>query len=126
MPVSARNGDQIQLLVENQGRSYKTLDSRSLFKGILGDVTYSGNVLTNWTMTGYPFESYGHIISLLSKIDNALNQKTNAEYLCGGPTVFHATFRIFSGTEIWDTYLNPSGWGKVCMKMTANNINKCK
>lgn len=87
-------------------------------KGILENVTiqqFNGTQreLSNWTITGYPLTNYGHFMELLDStkpsIDKIILQNGK---LLGGPAIFHVDFNIKSKT-IYDTYLDPSGWGKV-------------
>lgn len=106
----------LQILVENQGRINFILAND--FKGILGNVTLDDIELTDWTHIGYPLNDYNQI----EKVINAAYVSKQAarkdissmldSQLSKGPTIFHASFNI--STPLADTYLNPTGWEKVC------------
>lgn len=112
--LNASPGQRLQILVENQGRSYFTLTPSSNKKGILGGVTYGGATLVNWTMTSFPFEDFDKLVESGMEDVPETNSKTAADCLSAGPTFFVGTVYITEGKDIWDTYLDPSGWGKVC------------
>lgn len=81
----------------------------------MGAVTVNGIELFNWTMTGYPFEDYTKVREIIE--ENVMKDKKIVHHknlLKPGPTIFHGEFNI-SAEHIYDTYLNPSGWGKVKM-----------
>lgn len=115
IPISANFGSKLQILVESQGRI--NFNIANDFKGILGDVKLDGNALNDWTITGFPLDSYDQIYNLLEEgqLENGIRgEKTNKEFLLEGPTIFHAKFDISANQDdIMDTYLNPNGWGKV-------------
>lgn len=115
LPISANFGSKLQILVESQGRI--NFNIANDFKGILGDVKLGGSVLRDWTITGYPLDNYDQIANLLEEgpLANAIHRdKTKNGFLMDGPTVFRAKFDIaIDEDEIQDTYLNPTGWGKV-------------
>lgn len=87
-------------------------------KGILGNVTiqqFNGThrELTNWTITGYPLTNYRHFVELLDSIEPSTeNIVSKNGKLLRGPVIFYVDFNIKSGI-IYDTYLDPTGWGKV-------------
>lgn len=84
----------------------------------MGDVQLNGQTLANWTITGFPLDNYKRVHELVLDYGIADNEieyeKTNKEMLREGPTIFSVKFDIPLDTEeIFDTYLNPTGWGKV-------------
>jgi len=119
-------GNQLQILVENQGRiNYNVTDD---FKGILGSVTISQRSgvpleLTGWTMTGFPLTNYSHIESFLrdSNVESVFISKNGM--LTEGPIVFHAEFEVITD-EIYDTYLDVSGWGKGILYINGFNLGR--
>lgn len=68
--------------------------------------------LKNWTITGYPLTNYQHIREFILKTDSRGVSVSKTGQLVKGPVVFHAEFVIMNIT-IYDTYLDPTGWGKV-------------
>lgn len=121
--MNAGGGNKLQILVESQGRiNYNVMND---FKGILGLVTINGRPLVNWTMTGYPLESYNAIQRVIDLhiADPALQEMSdkapNRAFLKTGPTIFSGEFDITADIDILDTYLDPTGWGKV-------NIVQCR
>lgn len=120
IPLSAAySGKTIQILVENQGRiNYNVAND---FKG-LGDVLLNNQTLQNWTITGFPLEDVGEIEDLiLENFGNDVNghdqfgrsTKFSSDILNNGPIIYHTAFDI-NAAEIYDTYVDPTGWGKVC------------
>lgn len=68
--------------------------------------------LSNWQITGFPLENYEHIEEMLLNAETIeLNERG---LLLEGPAVMHACFDIPTDQDILDTYLDPTGWGKVC------------
>lgn len=111
--LSSGSGEDLQILVENQGRINYNIPND--FKGILGDVTIDGATIYNWTMTGFPLDNYENIQSLID-IQLFRNEEIKLPYkllLKSGPVIFYGTFEINSTQPIYDTYLDPTGWGKV-------------
>jgi beta-galactosidase len=114
IPLSLTLGDELQVLVENEGRiNYGTAND---FKGILGSVTYNSMILLNWTMTGYPLDDYKKIQDLVTGLkrkygNNQRSQVSIKSYLRSGATLFHSEFQL-KANEIGDTYLDPTSWGK--------------
>lgn len=63
-------------------------------------------------MTGYPLTNYDHIQNFLgdSNVESVHISKNGM--FTEGPIIFHAEFEVTT-EEIYDTYLDVSGWGKV-------------
>lgn len=125
MPLSLTLGDELQILVENEGRiNYGIAND---FKGIVGSVTYNSMILLNWTMTGYPLDNYEKIGDLITtlrkKYGNSQRSVSNKSYLRSGATVFHADF-ILKSSEIEDTYLDPTSWGKGVAFINGFNLGR--
>lgn len=63
-------------------------------------------------MTGFPLTNYAHIDNFLKDSNvESVRISTNG-MLSDGPIIFHAQFQV-TADEIYDTYLDVSGWGKV-------------
>lgn len=122
---AAYAGRTLQILVESQGRiNYNVMND---FKG-LGPIKINGQSLENWTITGFSLDDVSQIEDLIREsIGNDINDHSNrlssfsSEILNGGPIIYHATFDI-DRDEIYDTYINTSGWGKVCLRTTSTCI----
>lgn len=91
-----------------------------LLQGILGDVTvqtFNGTQqkVVNWTMTGYPLTKYDAEIldEVSTSIDEEEHSEASDDVLRGGPILYAGEFSIPAGQQINDTYVDPSGWGKV-------------
>ena len=67
LPLQVQPGQRLTIVVENQGRICfgKELADR---KGILGNVTLGGKVLTGWRMTGLPLDDGPAVSRYSSKI----------------------------------------------------------
>lgn len=112
LPYSMSYGQNLQILVENQGRiNYNIAND---FKGILDEVRVNDILISNWTITGYPFDEYSLISEIISEnIGQISNQSNTNPVLTSGPVFYGGSFVINSEADIQDTYLNTSGWGKV-------------
>lgn len=115
-------GRTLQILLENQGRiNYHIAND---FKGIMGDVLIDAVPLTNWTVTGLPLDDVNAIEKLVT--ENIAKDKVvelRNDILTGGPVIYHATFDI-DASELYDTYVNTAGWGKVCTSNRFFNRQK--
>lgn len=110
LPIHA--GSTLQILVENQGRiNFNIMED---FKGILGDVKLNNQILQNWTHTGFPLSNYTNIYNLTSNTETHKPVLVDRSgYLVEGPIIFYGQFNIDNNQTIYDTYLDPTGWGKV-------------
>lgn len=63
-------------------------------------------------MTGFPLTNCAHIDSFIkdANVENVYISKNGM--LSEGPVIFQAEFQV-TADEIFDTYLDVSGWGKV-------------
>lgn len=112
LPISAGFGRVLQILVENQGRNNFELQENE-FKGIVGDALLNEQALKNFNITGFPFESFiENLDELLVRVEQDPYVSRTSEYLINGPVIFAGTFDI-NEVNLYDTYIDPSGWGKV-------------
>lgn len=108
-------GGVLQILVENQGRI--NFEIANDFKGIIDDVLLNNKRVENWNITGFSFENESKLDDLIAADEqdpdvlNVIEHRTS-ERLHNGPVIFEGEFDI-KQDEIFDTYINPSGWGKV-------------
>lgn len=89
LPLTARAGQRLDLLVENTGRINFSIELRGERAGILGDVTLGGTALHGWQMislplSGPPGDGY-------------------SEQPCSGPCFYRGTFTVGAPA---DTFLN--------------------
>jgi hypothetical protein len=107
--------------VENEGRINFWIPKD--FKGLLGPVEFGGILLQNWTMTGFPFDSYSQIEKLIELYETGkLVLQKPGNFLKGGPTIFLEIFNLTTD-QIHDTFLDPTGWGKVSFLQQENTLN---
>lgn len=115
LPINAGAGKTLQILVENEGRiGYGRMND---YKGIVGDVLLNNQTVRNWTMTGFPFEDASRMQTLIQKfLQDRMNEvfpdRQLKSYINNGPVVFFGEF-LLSADTLYDTFLNPTGWGKV-------------
>lgn len=112
LPISLGVGKILQILVENQGRiNFKIADD---VKGIIGDVQLNNVTLNNWNNTGFPLDiNESQLDDLLEQhIDPSNSEVKTADILWNGPVIYHGSFNV-EQKNIFDTYINTSGWGKV-------------
>lgn len=118
IPLSQSYGKKLQILVENQGRISDV--SIADQKGILGNVTINGENLLNWNITGFSLENYKN----MEKITNYMIYYNITEKvdLKTGPTLFYGEI-IMQEKNLYDTYLETTGWGKVNFYLTELRTN---
>lgn len=125
LPISASYGKRVQIFVENQGRI--NFQENFDLKGILGNVTIQAfnepyfEELTDWTITGYPFDNYTKIEEFISSDGNRQATFKNG-WLRDGPAIFYGELNI-SGV-IADTWWNTSGWGKGVLFVNGFNLGR--
>ncbi|XP_017109202.2 beta-galactosidase [Drosophila bipectinata] len=133
LPISASAGRKLQIFVENQGRLNYGRQIND-FKGILRDVRLDKQVLTNWNMTQFPLESYDSLEQLISQshksprldVPHLLNSETHKlrTLLRTGPTIYYGQLDIQTKSDIADTYLDMSGWGKGIVFVNGENLGR--
>lgn len=120
MQIPLGYGYKLRILVENQGRMHNLIHNEN--KGLIGEVKFDYKQLTNWNSTGYPFNNYSNIKKLIKKFKTQLNFEPTLDK---GPVIFKAKFPL-TDDQLYDTYLDPTGWGKVSSLNTQLNINNIK
>lgn len=117
LSIGAGFGHVLQILVENQGRNNFDLQTNE-FKGIIDNALLNGEILENWNITGFPFESFelklNDLLAHVAEDEFVLTGIVNrtSENLINGPVIFEATFDL-NEVELYDTFIDTSGWGKV-------------
>lgn len=126
LPLSNGWGHKLQILVENQGRiNFNVADDT---KGILGTVSIQkldGEKLplTNWNSTAFPLDTM-NIEKLVEKYTSRNVMPLNSQsspILRNGPVVYHGEFTV---SDLGDTYLNPTGWGKGVAYVNGLNLGR--
>lgn len=116
LPITLGWGNELQIFVENQGRINYMVPKDN--KGLLGHVHYGDVHLENFTITGFPFDDYSQIRKLIKETNFRRAEKTFS--IDNGPVLLYAEFNL-NENDIFDTYLDPRGWGKVRIPL-MNNI----
>lgn len=128
LPVTINHGRVLQILVENQGRINYNIPND--FKGILGNIRLNDEILSNWTITGFPLDDYEKIETLLNeklqgkqKVRHTNRLQSNSRLIRSGPTIFYTEFEI-SLEHLLDSYLNVMGWGKGIAYLNGFNLGR--
>ncbi|CAG9096696.1 unnamed protein product [Plutella xylostella] len=112
IPLVVKNNTVLSLLVENQGR-INFGDKLHDKKGILSPVLLANKVLNGtWEVTGFPLENVdvtGH---------------DNPESTDRGPVLYEGAFTLPNNTQLLDTYVNPTGWGKGYIWINGHNLGR--
>jgi beta-galactosidase len=95
LPLTARAGQRLDLLVENTGRINFSIELRGERAGILGDVLLGGTALHGWQMISLPLSE--------PPADGYTAQP------CSGPCFYGGTFTVGAPA---DTFLNTERLGK--------------
>ena len=105
--VEAREGDVLNILVENMGRlNYG--GSMTDPKGLLGDVTLDGAVLGKWTMYRLGMKD--------------LHELSWGAASAGEGPAFYRAKKNIEGAE--DTFVNPKGWNKGHVYVNGFNLGR--
>ena len=110
--LSLKKHDVLDLLIENMGRvnfGAEIIDQR---KGIVGNVTVSGTVLSNWEL--YP-------LPLTSPPTASSGSATPAPSAGSGPVFYTGSFNV---DEVGDTYLELPGWTKGVVWVNGVNLGR--
>jgi len=99
----------LEIFVENMGRINFGPNLLKNKKGIIGEVSFAGNVLKSWTMYSLPF-------------DQVETSKIKGSKLSGNtPRLKLGTFDVVNPT---DTYLDFRKWGKGVLWVNGHNLGK--
>jgi beta-galactosidase len=104
----SQNENVIDILVENMGRINFGPDLLKNNKGITEKVTLNGQELLEWQMFSLPMKDMSNIV---------YNNKPVAD----APVIKRT---IFALTEVGDTYLDMSTWGKGCVWINGHNLGR--
>lgn len=129
IPLHMHNaGKKVQILVENQGRI--NFQDNFDFKGILGNVTIQifdepyYEEISDWTITGYPFEEYSQIESFIASETGSNYQLSKNGWLKEGPVLFHGTLTLDISEEIFDTWFDVKNWSKGSLFVNGFNLGR--
>ena len=109
LPASAST-DQLDVLVENMGRINFGPYLLKNKKGLTGVASFGGKELYNWQMYSLPFDTIQNI-PFIKENKSAANIPTLKK---GG----------FTLTEVADTYLDMSNWGKGVVWVNGHNLGR--
>ena len=111
MPISVYPGDKLLVIVENQGRICYGKNIND-FKGIVGNVTLNKKVVSDWTMTGYPFTEPDLLKSVMGDILFPLNETISLKGTQGSMSFWQGTFKLpCHESQPKDTFLYLGGKG---------------
>ncbi|XP_041366056.1 beta-galactosidase-like [Gigantopelta aegis] len=121
--VSVKPGDTLDILVENIGKVFYEPGLDPNQKGIISNVTIAGDTLINWEIFPLYLENITN-----SKISKISSQRQPYKRQNGGnwttPTFYTASFKLPSGAEPSDTFLDPRPWGKGHVFLNNFNLGK--
>ena len=107
LAVELAGGEALDILVENMGRinfGPQLVDDR---KGIVGQVTLGGALLTGWENYALPMASLGALRFSASGVE--------------GPAFRRGVFHLAS---VGDTFLDMRGWGKGYVWVNGHNLGR--
>ena len=135
LPVQVRPGQKLAILVENQGRICFGAELADR-KGILGNVTLGGKVITGWRMTTLPLDDGHQLFRYARKmLDSSNKDKLFKKHLRYTPfslrkknwvvclsfrgriteekmAFWHGEFKLGDSVEARDSFLALPGWQK--------------
>jgi hypothetical protein len=114
--VDLKEGDVLDILVENMGRVNYGPRIPDQKKGIVGNVTIGKSIIKGWEMYILPLESPSASSSMA-----ALNLPTTS-FSTSGPIFYAGTFDIQG--EILDTFLHLANWTKGVVWVNGENLGR--
>ncbi|GBN14717.1 Beta-galactosidase, partial [Araneus ventricosus] len=116
IPVQVLKGQDIEILVENQGRvAFGAIHDR---KGIIQNVTLGSKTLVNWTMIPVPLD-----FDSVQKI-NVWKSKNLTADSTSVPAIYSGEFNIPNDSQIFDSFLKVDGWHKGVAFLNNFNLGK--
>jgi len=118
LPLATRPGQQLAILVENQGRVCFGPGLHDP-KGILGNVTLGGTVLRGWRITSFPLDRPARLQRYTAKAlraaaaspEERVRLDAVLERTAGSLTIWAGEF-LLAAHQLRDTFLALPGWGK--------------
>ena len=110
LPLDAKAGARLDILVENGGRVNFGRDFNLDRKGIVGDVSIAGRVLEGWQMYSLPMDD-------LSRLRFAKGRAS-----APGIPAFHRG--VFTLAVAGDTYLDTTSWGKGHVWVNGHHLGR--
>ncbi|GBN61508.1 Beta-galactosidase, partial [Araneus ventricosus] len=112
IPVQVLKGQEIEILVENQGRVCTGQNDQ---KGIFQNVTLGSKVLQNWTMIPIPLDPKS-----IQKIESSTEETDSVS----APSFYTGEFQVPSSVKILDTFLKVDGWHKGVAFLNQFNLGR--
>lgn len=79
--------------------------------------------MSNWTITGFPFDNHVHVESFARNINDGYQVNPDGN-LYDGPVVFHGEFEISEFQELGDTWWDTDGWGRGFVYVNGFNLGR--
>ncbi|XP_046564321.1 beta-galactosidase-like [Haliotis rubra] len=118
--ITLHKGDNLDILVENQGRIFYGNDINKNQKGIVGNVTVGGLVLQHWTM--FPLSLTNASVHLGSSVSRLKADSDTSETLLT-PSLYIGAFVLPSSlSQPLDTYIDMRPWHKGQLFINGNNV----
>ncbi|KAI1304947.1 Beta-galactosidase [Halotydeus destructor] len=115
MPLQAPKNSELVIVVENQGRlNFDPGMAAESVKGIIGNVTFGSQNLTNWTQ-------YYNLLNIGCR-STSYGEPSLPTLLA--PAVYAGSFMIPAGSEGLDTFLRLDGWGKGVAFVNGNHLGR--
>ena len=117
LPILVKQGDEIEILVENQGR-IGFGSAINEVKGITGSVRLGSRLLINWHHYNIPLQDANVIQELSVEACKPIS------YSKGRPSFFRGSFHVPNGEPLADTFLSLQGWSKGFVWINGFNIGR--
>jgi len=118
--INANAGDVFDLLIENKGRpSGEVADFTFALKGLWGNASLNGQILTSWQQFSLPFDNW-----LFPIINNNLPWTSIPSSHESQPAFYKATFNVNATDGPQHTFLMLPKWGKGFIYINGFNIGR--
>ena len=117
MPIDIPFNSTLQILVENWGRINYGAQINQNTKGIISPVKINNfEISGSWTMTKLPFNN-----DIAKTIKATSVAQSNISSLKNLPTLYQGEFTL---SEVRDTFIDMSNWGKGIVFINGKNIGR--
>ena len=121
MPINTPFNSTLQILVENMGRINYGSEIVNNKKGIISPVKIDDMEMDgNWEIYKLPMDEVPDL-DTLPQTDVYPNQALSTDALVGRPLVYEGTFSL---TNVGDTFIDMSDWGKGIIFVNGKNLGR--
>jgi len=125
LPVQIHDGDDLAIIVENQGRLCYGPQMKDR-KGLTQNITLGANILTDWRMSGLPFDA--EFNTLLDERLDVYQMVRAGKYgrasLDARMTLWSSVIQLPHDRSLYDTFVKLPGWHKGILMINGKVVGR--